>query len=163
MRRSIGLIVAIIGGYLVYRLAFPPQTTPPVLELEPITENTPAAPHPLAASLGTDTASLHKEPAVVLELLNAWRRVEGRYPAAEDNTALVRQLTARQGNRPPLLSPQHPRINAEGAITDGWGTPYFFHHISANYMEVRSAGPDRVLYTDDDLIVPPPRADVPLL
>ena len=158
MRRSVGLIVAIIGGYLMYRLAFPPQTTPPVLEL--VTENTPATPsHPIAASLGTDPASLHKEPAVVFELLNAWRRVEGRYPATEDNASLVRQLTARQGNRPPLLSPQHPRINAEGALTDGWGTPYFFHHISANYMEVRSAGPDRVLYTDDDLIVPPPRME----
>jgi hypothetical protein len=159
MRRSVGLIVAIIGGYLVYRLMFPPQPTPPALDLDPVAENAPAAPHPLATSLGADPAALHKEPAVVLELLNAWRRVDGRYPAAEDNAALIRQLTSTRGNRPPLLNPQHPRINAEGALTDGWGTPYFFHHISANYMEVRSAGPDRLLYTADDLVVPPARVE----
>ncbi len=45
------------------------------------------------------------------------------------------------------------RINAGGELVYSWGTPFFFHQLSATQMEIRSAGPDRVMWTADDLVV----------
>lgn len=44
------------------------------------------------------------------------------------------------------------RINARGELVDYWGTPFFFHQLSGSEMEIRSAGPDRVMWTADDLV-----------
>jgi hypothetical protein len=44
------------------------------------------------------------------------------------------------------------RINGAGELVDYWGTPFFFHQLSANEMEIRSAGPDRKMWTADDLV-----------
>ena len=45
------------------------------------------------------------------------------------------------------------RINGRGELIDPWGTPYFFHQLSGTEMEIHSAGPDRVLWTSDDLVI----------
>lgn len=45
------------------------------------------------------------------------------------------------------------RVNSNGELVDTWGTPYFFHQISGHEMEIRSAGPDRRMYTSDDLVI----------
>jgi hypothetical protein len=37
-------------------------------------------------------------------------------------------------------------------MIDRWGTPYFFHQISATSMEIHSAGPDRKMGTEDDIV-----------
>jgi hypothetical protein len=44
-------------------------------------------------------------------------------------------------------------INDKGELTDVWGTPYFFHQLSANTTEIRSAGPDKTMWTGDDVVV----------
>jgi hypothetical protein len=63
--------------------------------------------------------------------------------------------SALQGDNPKqinFLKQDGNRVNANGELVDAWGTPYFFHQLSAEEMEVRSAGPDRVMYTGDDLV-----------
>jgi len=45
------------------------------------------------------------------------------------------------------------RINGNGELVDAWGTPFFFHQISGSEMEIHSAGPDKVMWTSDDLVV----------
>ena len=45
------------------------------------------------------------------------------------------------------------RVNDRGELVDPWGVPFFLHQLSAREMEIRSAGPDRRLWTDDDLVV----------
>jgi hypothetical protein len=45
------------------------------------------------------------------------------------------------------------RINQRGELVDNWGTPFFFHQISGAEMEIRSAGPDRKMWTADDLVL----------
>jgi hypothetical protein len=45
------------------------------------------------------------------------------------------------------------RLNGDGELVDPWGTPYFFHQISGDDTEVRSAGPDKVMYTSDDIVI----------
>jgi hypothetical protein len=44
------------------------------------------------------------------------------------------------------------RVNGDGELVDPWGTPYFFHQLSGTDMEIRSAGPDKTMWTDDDLM-----------
>jgi hypothetical protein len=45
------------------------------------------------------------------------------------------------------------RLDSSGELIDPWGTPYFFHQISGSDTEVRSAGPDKIMYTADDIVV----------
>lgn len=44
-------------------------------------------------------------------------------------------------------------VNGDGELVDPWGTPYFFHQISGADTEIHSAGPDRIMYTADDIVV----------
>ena len=48
--------------------------------------------------------------------------------------------------------PAGSTVNATGELCDPWGTAWFFHQLSAKKMELRSAGPDRKLYTEDDFV-----------
>jgi hypothetical protein len=62
---------------------------------------------------------------------------------------------ALQGKNPKqinFLAVSGLRLNDKGEIIDGYGTPFFFHQISGQEMEIRSAGPDRVMWTSDDLV-----------
>lgn len=44
------------------------------------------------------------------------------------------------------------QVNGQGELVDGWGTPFFFHQLSGHEMEIHSAGPDRKMWTLDDLV-----------
>ena len=59
-----------------------------------------------------------------------------------DNPKEVRFLSEESGLR----------INGRGELVDYWGTPFFFHQLSGTEMEIRSAGPDRIMWTADDLV-----------
>jgi len=50
-----------------------------------------------------------------------------------------------------FLSDSNLALNASGQLIDRWGTPLFFHALGGGRYEVRSAGPDGRLWTDDDL------------
>ena len=52
-----------------------------------------------------------------------------------------------------LGPPEGQRLNEQGELVDRWGTPYFFHQLSKEEMEVRSSGPDRTMWTTDDLVM----------
>ena len=44
------------------------------------------------------------------------------------------------------------RVNEKNELIDAWGVPFFFHQMSGTEMEIHSAGPDKILWTDDDLV-----------
>ena len=50
-----------------------------------------------------------------------------------------------------FLPENHPALNDKGQLIDRWGTPLFFHALGAGRYELRSAGPDRKLWTADDI------------
>jgi len=69
-----------------------------------------------------------------------------------------REITAKLNGGNPrqivfLKEDDGMRINQRGELIDNWGTPFFFHQISGTDMEIRSAGPDRKMWTADDLIL----------
>jgi hypothetical protein len=68
------------------------------------------------------------------------------------NEEIVNALRGDNPKQIDFLGSETNRINTQGQWVDPWGTPYFFHQLSARQMEVRSAGPDRVMWTSDDLV-----------
>ena len=42
-------------------------------------------------------------------------------------------------------------LNAQGQLVDRWGSPLFFHANDKQRVDIRSAGPDRQMWTSDDL------------
>jgi hypothetical protein len=101
--------------------------------------------------------------AAVGQLLEEYRRAFGAMPVGELNDEIVRRL---QGDNPlgiAVLPKDHPALNADGELLDRWGTPYRFHPESAWVMTVRSAGPDRRMWTSDDILSSegnPPTAEI---
>ncbi len=66
-------------------------------------------------------------------------------------TAALNGKNPRQAN---FIQPEAGmRIDDNGELVDPWGTPYFFHQLSGAVMEIHSAGPDRIMWTADDLVV----------
>lgn len=50
-----------------------------------------------------------------------------------------------------FLPDQHIALNAQGQLVDRWQTPLFFHPLGEHRFEIRSAGPDKKMWTADDL------------
>lgn len=69
------------------------------------------------------------------------------------NEEIVRALGGANPLRLVFVPWDHPAIDPQGRLCDRWGTPYFFHPLSATIIDVRTAGPDRKLFTADDLVL----------
>ncbi len=69
------------------------------------------------------------------------------------NLEITKALNGDNPKHVNFLGPDGNRLNEKGELVDPWGTPYFFHQLSAMEMEVRSAGPDRAMWTSDDLVI----------
>jgi len=68
--------------------------------------------------------------------------------ANEDWAALFRGQNAAHER---FLPEEHAALNHEGQLVDRWGTPLFFHALGGGRYELRSAGPDKKLWTKDDI------------
>jgi hypothetical protein len=60
-------------------------------------------------------------------------------------------LRGRNPAQERFLPDQHSAFNTQGQLVDRWGTPLFFHALGSGQFEIRSAGPDRKFWTDDDI------------
>lgn len=68
--------------------------------------------------------------------------------ANEDWAELLR---GQNGARERFLPDHHPALSRDGKLVDRWGTPLFFHALGGGRFELRSGGPDKQLWTADDL------------
>jgi hypothetical protein len=59
----------------------------------------------------------------------------------------------RGGNsaRERFLPETHVALNTKGQLIDRWGTPLFFHALGNGRYDLRSAGPDKTMWTSDDI------------
>ena len=71
------------------------------------------------------------------------------------NAEITAALTGRNKIKFAFIPPNHPAINRNGELCDRWGTPFYFHAESGTRMGIRSAGPDKKLYTEDDVVLTP--------
>lgn len=96
--------------------------------------------------------------SVVQNLFAHYRKRFQGFPVGEDNATFVNALTGNNPGRLAFLNRNHPAIDAQGQLLDRWGEPFFFHLLGRDALEIRSAGPDRELYTADDLLTASPGA-----
>lgn len=138
----------------------PPQATeqpaPPVPEPSvPKTIPGPKRPQvdlnrsPLADALNAENHSIKDDLAVVQDLCSHYRTIFGANPTGT-NAEITRTLSGRNKRFYAPLPFDHAAINLRGELTDRWKTPFFFHNLSAEFIEIRSAGPDRTFWTPDD-------------
>ncbi len=96
------------------------------------------------------------EPATVLSNMRiAIRQYGSRFGGnpVGTNQEITKALNGENPKQVKFISAESGlRINARGELVDYWGTPFFFHQLSGTEMEIRSAGPDRVMWTSDDLV-----------
>jgi len=69
------------------------------------------------------------------------------------NSEITSQLNGHNPKQANFIRPEDGmRMNDRGELIDPWGTPYFFHQLSGTEMQIRSAGPDKIMWTADDLV-----------
>jgi len=136
-----------------------PAPLPPILDAHALARPAllPVAPapgfprSPLADDLNTAATTAQDDLHTIGAILRIFRERFGDFPAFETNAQLVNALAGANPRRIALLPRDIPAVSPEGELLDRWGTPYEFHAISHEALELRTAGPDRALHTADDL------------
>jgi hypothetical protein len=148
------------------------SSSPPSGSVSPAVVETPAAPVPPVAtppatvpataaptsalvrpSLSTDSPAtsvdIGEDLSAVDSTIRNFRAVLGENPIGS-NAEITGALLGNNLKQIKLEMPAGSRLNSEGEMCDRWGTPYFFHQVSGTEMEIRSAGPDQIMWTGDD-------------
>lgn len=84
-------------------------------------------------------------------MLSDYRQMMGENPVGT-NAEIMKSLMGGNKKGAMLGPPQGMGLNGNGELVDRWGTPIFFHALSKDHMEIRSAGPDGVMWTGDDVV-----------
>lgn len=124
-----------------------PAATPASLATATVVTQSPSAPG-RGPSVSSEAVAIDVD-KVTLSLRD-YRTVMGENPVGT-NAEITRALNGGNAKQARLL-PEGQSVNGSGELVDQWGTPYFFHQLSKIDMEVRSAGPDKIMWTGDDVI-----------
>ncbi len=108
---------------------------------------------PLADALHASQGTARDDLATVAGLF-ATHFEQFRALPVGDNAEITAALAGDNSRGYAPLPSDHPAINPRGELVDRWGTAFFFHQLSGDLMEIRSAGPDRRMHTGDDLVWP---------
>ena len=161
-RTFIVLTVFAIVGILLYQLR---DEKAPILIPEPDPVQSPdippPPPTPETVTLADDILSFPDDPKQYVQelhhlasnvlLLN--KNTDTRHYAT--NADLAELLLGENVMRTAYIAPNSPALSPEKQLIDNYGTPVIIHVQSADRFTIRSAGPDRKAYTEDDAIWPP--------
>lgn len=106
------------------------------------------APLPMQPDVGVENEAASDLQRITI-MLRDYRTIAGDNPIGS-NAEIVQALSGDNPRQAKILPDDLPR-NSSGELVDRWGTPYFFHQLSRNSMEIRSAGADRRMWTSDDV------------
>lgn len=145
-----------------------PTPVPPAASLTPptplITESSeeppaPTDPDPATAPGGLPAPGKPAPPDVIRnELENVqvslrdYRTAFGENPVGS-NGEITKALDGGNPKHLRISFPPGSSVSGQGELCDRWGTPFFFHQLSAKQMEIHSAGPDHLMGTGDDIVV----------
>lgn len=135
-----GVATAVPGGRPI---DITPPLTNPSAEME--------APTPTAETAAA-TPSIQTEMETVKFFLRDFRASLGQNPVG-NNAEITKALMGANRTKTKFVVPGDSHVNANGELCDPWGTPYFFHALSATVMEIRTAGPDKRMWTADDIVL----------
>jgi hypothetical protein len=162
--------IALVAGVAVLILVFRPRLGPIGQAVAALrgqsTASTAAARAPgaaagpeekshLADELNSPATDVHADLRIVNAIFVAYRGAVHLEDPVGENGEITRALTGRNKIGFAFIPPDCPALNAKGELCDRWGSPYFFHQLSGERMEIRSAGPDKRLWTADDEVLTP--------
>ena len=102
------------------------------------------------ASPAERDAHAKSELTKVQAMLRDFRTRMGENPVGS-NAEIMKAVMGGNSAGATLGPPEGQEVNEAGELLDMWGTPIFFHQLSKKSMEVHSAGPDRKMWTADDV------------
>lgn len=70
------------------------------------------------------------------------------------NVEITNSLLGLNDRKVGFLPMDSLRINENGELIDEFGTPYWFHSKTPRTLTITSAGPDKLMHTEDDLEYP---------
>jgi hypothetical protein len=114
---------------------------------------TPPAQQATAAANNIGRAQAMVELEKVHHMIGAYHTLMGQNPVGT-NAEIMKALMGGNPRQAMLGPPPGQSLNAKGELVDPWGTPYFFHQLSGDDMEIISAGADKIMGTADDLEIP---------
>ncbi|MBK8038752.1 MAG: hypothetical protein IPK22_16725 [Verrucomicrobiaceae bacterium] len=122
--------------------------TPPQADQKPEID---AANHHKASLLNSPGQSIQEDLQIVAEFVDLIHKA-GINASFGDNADITAALTGTQyaGQKGHLFPRQHNALRG-GQLVDRWGTPFWFHANGPGKLEIRSAGPDKQLFTTDDI------------
>jgi hypothetical protein len=105
----------------------------------------------LANKLAEQSETPLRDLEIMNEFVDLYRKSFSHLPVGsnEDITAILTGQNPKKG----LLFPSDSPMIIKGQIVDRWGTPYWLHPNSGARMEIRSAGPDKNLFSPDDIVL----------
>jgi hypothetical protein len=110
---------------------------------------------PANQAMADEMFSEESPPARDLEIVDHFvevlRRAHGSNPVGDNADITYAMTGGGEPGRPRVFPPAHKAVR-NGQLVDRWGTPLWFHPNSGTQMEIRSAGPDKELFTSDDVI-----------
>lgn len=109
--------------------------------------------HPMLASTSkfqTEESTPEEDLEMVHAVLGNFRRAFHGNPVGE-NEEIFAALRGKNPKGIRFLPNSFPGLQESGKVVDRWGTPWRFHALSGEEMEVLSAGPDCTFGTQDDL------------
>jgi hypothetical protein len=115
----------------------------------------PEQPSQLAVGLNSPTGDARTDLRIINQVFDAFRAALHNGNPVGENSEITAALTGRNKLGFAFIPKDCPAIDSKGELCDRWGRPYFFHQISGEKMEIRSAGPDGKLWTDDDEVLTP--------
>ncbi len=139
------------------------QTTPPAAPVIPVqTDGTAAAAPPkldpelqrMADQINSADTTPERDLEIVREFISIYSKAFGAGNPIGLNEDITAALTGTANPKDPrAVFPRACPAIRNGQIVDRWGTPLWFHPESGSKMEIRSAGPDKDLFTSDDIIL----------
>jgi hypothetical protein len=108
----------------------------------------------IASRLNSGETSPQEDLEIVELLITIFRKANnGLNPDGGLNDEITGALAGRNIKGFAVLPPDHPAMAKNGKLLDRWGAPYFFHPVTSQQIDVRSAGPDHALWTEDDVVL----------
>jgi len=103
---------------------------------------------------GEVVTSPQKDAEILSTLVSSYLMVMKDYNALPlgENRETTAALLGENEYRTRVLSADSPWINDNGELIDRWGTPVFFHGSLNDQVGIRIAGPDKKIWTEDDII-----------
>ena len=114
-----------------------------------------ASPNSLTNAVVQTNEAASLPPLTVLDkarvMIHNYRAAFGENPVGS-NPEITAALMGKNPKQINFVADSGLRVNDKGEMVDAYGTPFFFHQISGQEMEIRSAGQDKIMWTFDDLV-----------